>query len=224
MTYDKRIDWDDLPHDDKVGHGREGLVLRLDKRRCVKVYSPERAFRAEDEFNNYGRLRDAGFLVPEAEEFVEVHIGGRRVELPGKCEFMGIGLYHFDDVESVPGIIKEFFPGVPYGRKKPNLKDIRGLIDYLNRLHAEGFTFDDGIAPDFISSDRGTALVDCSTLMDKVECEQRFNDGFEYASPSYQRRIWSDLTSELRYNGFMTLGFDVRLTVAKWMSERKNAR
>lgn len=224
MDYDKRINWDDLPHNEKIGHGREGLVLRLDERRCIKIYSPERAFRAENEFRNYGKLRDAGFLVPEAEEFVEIYVGGRRVELPGKCEIMGIGLYHFDDVESVPGIVKEFFPGVPYGRKKPTIKDLRGLIDYLDKLHTEGFTFDDGIAPDFISSDRGTALVDCSTLMDKAESEQRFHDGFEYASPAYQERIWSDFRSELRDNRFMTFGFDLRLAVAKWMSERKNAR
>lgn len=219
MKYDRVIDWDDLPHSDVVGHGREGLVLQLDERRCIKVYSPDRMYMAEREFENYKQLKNAGFLVPKVDEFIKVHIGGKKVKLPGKCEFRGIGLYQFEGVESVPGIVKEFFPGVPYGRKKPNTKEIRDLINYLGKLHVEGLTFDDGIASDFISSDRGTALIDCSTLMDRTQCEQKYHAGFNYASPAYQRRILSDFTGELRDKKFMTFGFGIRFRLANWLSE-----
>ena len=221
MVYEKTLDWDDLPHDDMVGHGREGLVLRLDKTRCIKIYSPERASIAETEFENYKILRDANLLVPEPEELVKVGIKGRKVKLPGRCELRGIGLYNVSNIESVPGIIKEFFPGAPYGSKRPSIKEISGLIEFLDKLHEAGLTFDDGIAPDFISSRRGTALVDCSTLMDRVQCEEKYCGGFQYASSSYKDKILVDLVYELRQNCRTMFGLDFKLTIVKWLSERK---
>ncbi len=220
MNYEKRIEWDALPHTDQVGHGREGLVLRLDEKRCIKIYSPERMRRAEKEFENYGTLRKAGFLVPQEHEFVEVHIGGKPVELPGKDEFTGIGLYTFNDIDSVPGIVKEFFPGMPYGRKKPTIKEIKGLITYLRELDAAGLTFEDGISLDFIASTKGTALVDCSTLMHRSQYRKGNFISFEYWSSAYQRRILSDFRHELHHNGFLTAGFDFRFMMANWLSKK----
>ena len=97
----KNIPWNNLPHNYFLGHGVEGLVLQLSSDTCIKVYSPERAHRAEKEFANYRRLHEAGFLVPEAHEIVNVQLDGARVKLPGKCEFMGIGLYTYEGIESV---------------------------------------------------------------------------------------------------------------------------
>lgn len=214
MTYDRTINWNDLPHNNFVGYGIEGLVLRLDERRCIKIYTPWRSHVAQKEFENYQKLREAGFLVPEPEELVEVYIGGQEVKLPGRGEILGLDLYKHKGLESVPGVIKEFFPGVPYGRKKPTINELSHLMKYLRGLESEGLTFLDGIILDFIASDKGTALIDCSTLIDKERCQEQCSAGFIGANIAYQKRIWDSFESELIHNKLHTMGFEVRLAIA----------
>ena len=210
------INWEKLPHDQMIGHGREGLVLKLTATDCIKIYSPERAFKAKVEFENYQRLKQAGFLVPQPQDLVEIYIGNRTVKLPGKCEFRGIGLYNFQ-VESVPAIIKEFLLGIPYGRKKPNISEIKSLLDYLYQLQKNGFTFSDGIAPDFIATKIGAGLVDCSSLMNRQESIINYRHTFEEASSSYTRRILTDFSEELEANQ-LHFGFDLKLWLAYLIS------
>ncbi|GEM_PF-6420027 len=218
MKYDQTINWEDLPHERIVGHGVEGLVLRLGERECIKIYSPKSAHVSSEEFENYKLLRSRGFLVPEPKAYVKIHIGGKKVKLPAKCEARGIGLYTFSDLESVPGIVKEFFPGKPYGTKNPSIREMVGLLNFLGRLHSQGLTFKDGIIEDFISSDKGTALVDCSTLADRSSFGEKSED-FESSSFSYTNRILSDLDSNETRGSF---GFWLKLNIAKMLAVKIN--
>ncbi|MBW2998025.1 hypothetical protein KY321_00670 [Candidatus Woesearchaeota archaeon] len=221
MSNDRTINWEELPHENFLGHGIEGLVLRLDDKKCIKIYSPDKENSAEREFFNYYRLRKKGFLVPKPFELVNIYIGGKSVKLPKRDEFMGIGLYTHCDVNCVPAVIKEYFPGTPYGKKKPTINELKGLVNYLNNLHRNNLTFSDGIALDFISSDKRTALVDCSTLMDKEECEDKYSCDFIYISQRYQERILSDLENELTYNRCKPMSFKLKLIMAELLSNFK---
>jgi len=221
MDY-RKINWDDLPHNNKIGHGVEGLILKLNDTECIKIYSPYRTSFAEKEFKNYNILRKEEFLVPKPKELVEIYIGkGKEVKLPAKCEIMGILLCPFNDIESVPAIIKEFFPGVPYGKKKPTIKEIKGLLKYLIQLDSKGFTFSDWNITDFISSDKGTALVDCSTLLINnekfAEENPRGIKEFQSMSEMYTEGIINNFVSELEYNCFSS-NIRLKYKIARWLA------
>lgn len=207
----EQIEWKDLPHNSQLGHGREGLILKLNDCEAIKVYSPQDVDAAEREYNNSARLKDAGFYVPEPKRLVNVNINRQTVRLPGKCEIMGIGLFKHRGIESVPGLIREYIHGEPYSTKKPKIKDIKGLLGFLDQLHEKGFTFSDGVISDYLSTEQGTALVDCSTLMDESDCRKNFRGGFNSISAFYKRYLINDWKSETQCHHSM--GFLLKMFV-----------
>ena len=211
-----KIAWDSLPHDNQVGHGHEGLVLRLNDSECIKIYSPQRTANAETEFGNYQILRDAGLRVPEPIDLVEVVIGGKDVKLPTVCEFFGITLSTFRDVQSVPGIVKTYFPGVVYGTKNPTVRELRDLLDFFQQLRDANYAFHDPALWDFIATPDGAALVDCSDLFDLSNPTKE--GAVPYTSEKFEERVLWDFPQELRNHDCISWTFEWKMLLAKCLT------
>ncbi len=192
-----RIHWDDLPHQSVVGYGKDGLVLRLNETECIKVYSPERTRIAAEEYKNFNLLLGAGLMVPAPKDIVEVYTCGKTVRLPTRCEFSGIQLTSWNDIVSVPGLIKEFIPGTTYGDKTPSFGEIRNLLAFLLRLRKAGYLLEDNTIGNFIASPKGTALIDCPALGYKTNWNDHWKS-FEAVSQENEDRTLRYLALELQ--------------------------
>lgn len=85
------------------------------------------------------------------------------------------------------------------------------LLRYLQRLNQEGFVFSDGVAEDFISTNQGAALIDCTSLQSREEVNERYHVSFEEMSGHYSRKIITDLSRMVSEKPTHQFSFSVNL-------------
>ncbi len=202
---DRRIvRWSQLPHEAQVGHGKEGLVLRLNENECIKIYSPQKVDQAGIEYVNASRLIEAGFLVSKPKEIVQVELDTPDVKLPGS--FMrsgGIGLYQFPGVTTVPGVVREYIEGEAFGIFTPSWKNLRELGFYVDRLRDNDFTFTEGRCLDYVLSPKGVTLVDAGSLYIRgnEQLLQGEHQDFDDIHLDYESRLFHSVMHELENQG-----------------------
>ena len=177
MPSQRTILWSDLPHHARIGWGREGLILLVEERECIKLYSPTRQEAAHKEFSMLERMLMAQIKVPRPREVVTVSIPeGTSVQLPDRDDFYGIGLYDFDDISSTVGLIKEYIPGKHYGSFYPTPLTLHQLLSYLVDTYNGGFVFIDHQPSNFIFSPHGVYGIDVSLVEARQDIgNQRFS-------------------------------------------------
>ena len=209
----RTINWNDLPHNRQLGYGHEGLVLRLSETRSIKIYSPERVESCDRERINLELLARARMPVPQVSEKVTIRVGRQPIKLPSRCEFSGIGLYTFDNIESVPALIKDYIPGKPYGTTSATILQARRLFRYLHNAHEKGFAFPDCNITNFIDGPDGPVLVDASHLFTR-DTAKPFDDYCHQAD----EQIVHDWRSELLSRNLLSEWFDFKVGVANYLA------
>ncbi|RLE46970.1 hypothetical protein DRJ22_00485 [Candidatus Woesearchaeota archaeon] len=210
MQFDSQILWDELKNKEIIGHGREGLILKLNETECIKVYTPHYAKHAQEEFENYKILLNNGLFVPQPKNLVEIIIKENEAMLPGHFRGYLTGEFYLQAVtnKKVPAIIKEFIPGNTYGTKKHKGYEIDNLIQFLDDLQKAGYTFELGeaVAKNFVSTKKGTALIDCSNMKTKETLNKWQKNFFEKHASAYKKEVIKDLYKKLQENNNLTRG------------------
>jgi len=156
----REIQWSELPQQ-LMGYG-PNTVLKLSEEECIIVYNQRTSQNAKTEFQNYQTLHEAGFLVPKSIELVTI-------------------VMEDNNIENVQGLIRELIHGKPS-------KDREKISEYIDRLHEAGFTFRKGVSRDFIESQNGLFLINCSYMLRADNCWH-----FETACKRYKDKVEQDL-------------------------------
>ncbi len=200
------VRWSELPHDQMLGYGKEGIVLRLSDTTCMKIYSPQKQEQAALEMSNSQRLYEAGFRVARGHELLQVEIDDENALLSRTKKSRKIELYKFPDVKTVLAVTRDYIPGKTFGTYSPSRKELKDLGRYVDRLHTNDFTFTEGRCLDYVSSSTGLFLVDSGSLVHRSEVLDRedLHESFDELSMAYDSRLFHSLEFQLGYDGNMT--------------------
>lgn len=182
----------------RLGHGREGVVYDLGDGKCLKVYQPDYAHVAKDEFHNFEILLAAKIRVPVPYERVTIVCDGPL--LVPREQFGGrYVLKDLPDLQQIPGLIRDCVPGRPYASFRPCLEDLCALLAYLEDAKEKGFIFSDGAPENFVRDGPFVSCIDCSGVVSEEMYQQHTNptQRFKEAALVYRNAVLHALREDL---------------------------